>query len=107
MRKGFLTWALGVEKSLLGRGRVDLETNAKPEVPWWMKRQGVHRKLRDETAEWEAVITEVTPPPPTPGTKSEEHVRHTLTTQKLYMEKRTQDRAPGAPNIQGAEGGGS
>lgn len=29
-----------------------------------MKRQGVHRKLRDETAEWEAVITEVTAPPP-------------------------------------------
>lgn len=33
LRKGFLTWALGIEKSLLGRGRVDLETNAKPEVP--------------------------------------------------------------------------
>ena len=28
-----------------------------------MKRQGVHRNLRDETAEWEAVITEVTTPP--------------------------------------------
>lgn len=35
-----------------------------------MKRQGVHRKLRDETAEWEAVITEVTPPTPAPSQRS-------------------------------------
>lgn len=42
-----------------------------------MKRQRGHRKLRDETAEWQGGChPEVTPPP---GTKSEEYVRHTLT----------------------------
>lgn len=60
-----------------------------------MKRQGVHRKLRDETAEWEAVITEVTPP--SPGTKSEEYVRHTLTHTEIVHGEEDPGQSPRSP----------